>query len=519
MTAGDAMTVGDELDVVGLPSPQDARVLLWGPDTLYFSCDFGISDAMRARLEEEKRLAQELAKAGAVHCPEWLGARVRPTGAKGGYAYLVETDDFTIKILGDGIPNRPGLYFELRSLFLHMHPQGAPGACEEALAWACRQLLADQDEAQVRERVSFAAAKLSRADLHCDWQGGYAPSLANVTEDLRCFIRPGKTKWGFYGQGHAPTGYTFGKGLIQARLYNKTREASEKENDTYFALLHARHGAAFNLEQDVWRLEFELKREGAKGFRLYTPPDVEDDEAEIEAELSAEDLQHVGTLPRFFARLDELFQHLTQHWLRLVVDNGSANRSRWPLHPTWAALRTQVAAAFQREQPGGQPPLDEDQRALVRGVRYAGRSRVLRRLTLGVVKSLEVEDASPVSAALQALDAWSARLLAREAERAEVRRRQAQLTEGRVPRWVAHGMGAARLERAEQVRHRVQMLLGIAAAQGVLPLELKPAHTVTELLDQQLEQLEWEATSKGGIQTVLEQHFAKLYHVRLPSVA
>src|SRR5262249_32318223 len=109
--------------------------------------------------------------------------------------------------------------------------------------------------------------------------------------------------------------------------------------------------------------------------------------------------------------------------------------------------------------------------------------------------------------------------LAREAERVEARRRQAQLSEGRVPSWVAHGMGAARLERAEQVRHRVQMLLGLAAAQGVLVLELTPAHTVAELLDQQLEQLEWEATSKGGIQEVLEQHFAKLYRVRVPRAA
>jgi hypothetical protein len=63
------------------------------------------------------------------------------------------------------------------------------------------------------------------------------------------------------------------------------------------------------------------------------------------------------------------------------------------------------------------------------------------------------------------------------------------------------------------------MLLGLAAAQGVLPLALKPAHTVTELLDQQLDALEWEATSKGGIQAVLEQHFAKLYRVRLPRAA
>jgi len=66
-------------------------------------------------------------------------------------------------------------------------------------------------------------------------------------------------------------------------------------------------------------------------------------------------------------------------------------------------------------------PLDGDGRTLVRGARYSGRQRVLRRLALGVVKSLEVEDASPVSAALAELERWSARLVEREAARAEAR--------------------------------------------------------------------------------------------------
>jgi hypothetical protein len=140
-----------------------------------------------------------------------------------------------------------------------------------------------------------------------------------------------------------PTGYCFGRGHLQARLYNKTHETTAKANDAYTALLTARHGAAFDPTHDVWRLEFQLRREGAKGFKLYTPPEEDDEEAEIEAELAAEDLQHLGTLPRFFARMHELFSYLTTHWLRLVVDTGVANRSRWPLHPTWAQLRAQFA--------------------------------------------------------------------------------------------------------------------------------------------------------------------------------
>jgi hypothetical protein len=39
-----------------------------------------------------------------------------------------------------------------------------------------------------------------------------------------------------------------------------------------------------------------------------------------------------------------------------------------------------------------------------------------------------------------------------------------------------------RFRRVEQVEHRVQMLLGIFASHGVLPLEFKPAYSVGELV-------------------------------------
>jgi hypothetical protein len=70
-----------------------------------------------------------------------------------------------------------------------------------------------------------------------------------------------------------------------------------------------------------------------------------------------------------------------------------------------------------------------------------------------------------------------------------------------------------RLERAEQVRHRVQMLLGTFAAYAVLPMEFEPTYSVGDLLVQHLDDLEQEADDKGGIQAVLGQHFAKVYKV------
>ncbi len=436
------------------------QVLLAGPDTLYFSSDVAISHEMRARLAEEKATAQfKAATERTVHCPEWLGARVCPQGARGGYAFLIETEDFSVKLLGERIQHRPGVYIELRSYALHAHPGGPQGACEAALAWVREKLFADQSEAGTLapDAIAFATAKLSRADIHIDWQGGYSPTLSGATDELGCFIRPGKTKWAFHGQGLQPTGYSFGRGDIQARLYNKTLETAEKANDAYAALLAARNGEAFDPQQDVWRLEFQLRREGAKGFKLYAPPEEDDDEAEIEAELAAEELQHIGTLPRFFARVDELFLYLTQHWLRLVEDNGSANRSRWHMHPTWM----QLCAAF--SQSAQTPPPDEDTRRLVRGARYSGRSRVLRRLAFGVVKSLEVEDASPTSAALLALHRWVERVAEAESQRAAARCAYHQERFGCVPRWVQQGMGE-RWGRVEALEHRVQMLLGVFAA-------------------------------------------------------
>jgi hypothetical protein len=84
-----------------------------------------VSDAMRERLAQEKTVAQFRAAQRQVHCPEWLEARIAPQRAKGGYAFFIETEDFSVKLLGEHILNRPSVFIEMRSLALHTHPHGA----------------------------------------------------------------------------------------------------------------------------------------------------------------------------------------------------------------------------------------------------------------------------------------------------------------------------------------------------------------------------------------------------------
>ncbi len=75
-----------------------------------------------------------------------------------------------------------------------------------------------------------------------------------------------------------------------------------------------------------------------------------------------------------------------------------------------------------------------------------------------------------------------------------------------------------RFSRAEQLEHRVQMLLGVFSAKGVLPLEFKPAYSVGDLLTQHLDELDQEAERKGGVLQALSDHFARVYKVDIPLV-
>jgi hypothetical protein len=165
--------------------------------------------------------------------------------------------------------------------------------------------------------------------------------------EVERFVKPRRLKWHPFFEGTRCTGYRFGSGdPILARLYNKSTERRARHDEGYFALLAARTPGAFDPHEDVWRLEFQIRREGLTSFRLapatgeeLAEETSEEFDAQIEAELSAEEVPHLATFAKLFTHQDALFQHLTAHWLRLTTLARGIVRSRWPTGPTREALR------------------------------------------------------------------------------------------------------------------------------------------------------------------------------------
>jgi hypothetical protein len=492
------------LAVTGEPwDGETARTLLCGVDTLYMSFDLPVSEAMWERLDQEQQIAQQIQQERrAVHCPEWLNAILRPTGAKGGYRFLIESDAWSLKLLRD-IPNRPPIFVEMRAFNLKTHPGGVIGACQDVCTFLQDILLEDQDPRTVCQAINLDVARCSRLDLHSDWQGGWHPTLAEGGH--RLFIRPGQVDWHPFLSGNVCTGYVFGKGHVLARLYNKTRQAKQSHLDWYFTLLEQHNGASFDPAQDVWRLEFQLTRAGVKGFRLATKQELTDPDEVIEAELDAEDLPSIGTVRKALHWAGQVWLYLTKRWLRLVEPDDDTNRGRWPIHPTWQVLRDSFVHAMVRS------PLPDGKLQLVRAERHTGYKRLLDRMAVGVLSALDLADTDP-GAVTGSWLAYMFRLAQaikykQEARQAEWQRRGLHTRAEDVRR---HGMGAT-LDRARKVEELLNMGLGVFTSSGAAHSTLTDVGSVADLLNVMLEDFEALALEKGGMAQLLFDKRCKVY--------
>ncbi len=487
--------------MMGIPP----KLLLAGFDNIYFSLDEEVSDATWERLREAQDDAKLLAQANkkGAHCPEWLDAQMHPTCARGGYRFLIERgDQFSLKLMR-GIPNRPAMFIEMRSFGLHTHPDGVLGALHETFAYIGRVLFPELLAEEVMRRFNLDTAKCSRLDLHADWQGGDVPNFAD-TEALH-FIHPGKVKVACMSEGRHCTGYTFGRSAVKARIYNKTVQAMQAKLDWYFEMLRQVHGEDFDESLDVWRCEFQLEREGVKGFRFYGTPEDTDDDDVLEAELAVEDLPSVSSVRQALKWASTMWGYLTSRWLRWVYPTDDANRARWPLRDSWEVIQE----AGKRIVADGL--LTDDKLSLVRAQRHSGYARGMHRMAVGLLTALETVDID--AGAAQARYVEHMGRIAHLARLAQDKRFDDCDDDERKALRILKGMGI-RDERVGETSQLLDMAMGVFTSAGVLTLrDEDQMGEIADLLNGMADELDRVADEKGGIPEMLRDKWQRRFKV------
>ncbi|HEV8193928.1 MAG TPA: hypothetical protein VGP82_20960 [Ktedonobacterales bacterium] len=266
-------------------------------------------------------------------------------------------------------------------------------------------------------------------------------------------------------------------------------QCQKKHVEWYPTLRQERNGARFDAEQDLWRLEFQLRREGVKGFRLYAKPEMSDHDDIIDAELEAEDLRHGHRVRKALHWAGRIWEYLTKRWLRLAIPTDDPNRGRWREHPTWIALREGFALLALREA-----ELPEQSLNLVRAARYTGYRRLLDRMAVGLTTTLEQMDTDPGAALVPYvtyLHRIAGRIKRKQNKRAAAdwRRKAHEATsQGFPPPLIPdlpHGL-AARLDTPTRAQKRAQLLdmaLGVFTSAGVVHVRVRREADVSNLGD------------------------------------
>lgn len=154
----------------------------------------------------------------------------------------------------------------------------------------------------------------SRMDLHADWQG-WRPEW----RDRERFVGQARQVV-LRAEGSDLTGLEFGRrktATIVARIYDKTREVLVTGNDYVLAMW----GDAYDPEQSVIRVEFELGRQGLREYGVATALDA------IEA-------------------AGAIWASVTSTWLTMRTPTSDQTKARWPLAPEWEQVqRSRIASS------------------------------------------------------------------------------------------------------------------------------------------------------------------------------
>ena len=292
----------------------------WGVDSLYLSFKGSVFVGVEAELKKLKALAQSPNPLEVAKAQYRIGERIFQVKDRGAglFPYILEDPAFRLQIPKATSKALPLAYVKLSSGYL------ASVAVEIAEAEA-RQIAAEFG-------IIEDAARVGRIDLFVDFVTG-----VNLEGwDRSAWVTRASAINNYSVDGRF-TGWAIGVGgPIAMRLYDKTLEI-QKSGKEYLKTLWREVG--WNDESLVWRLEIQLKRE-------------------VLSQLGLKNFASVAE------SLNGIWGYALTEWLRLTLPSASDHkRSRWPVHPLWAALASidweTQGGPLLRQFPKHQAPSDE----------------------------------------------------------------------------------------------------------------------------------------------------------------
>ena len=212
---------------------------------------------------------------------------LQPYGSSSGYPLVLTNRRFKIEC---GEFNNPSFFITFRSEAL-WH-EGAKQLHGWIIQWANSIGL-----------VAVQTESLSRVDFSFDY---YLPV---IDFDENSFISRSTKDSQFRSHGQTQT-FSFGKGDVVLRVYDKVAEINEQSHKHWFYDLWGK-------TEDVWRIEWQIRKSLLNRFGIRTFDDL---------------MTQQGDLLRYL---------VTEHDT-LRKPNEDNNRSRWPLHPLWQDLESQI---------------------------------------------------------------------------------------------------------------------------------------------------------------------------------
>jgi hypothetical protein len=246
-------------------------------------------------LKDRKKEGQETCKEQSLFLNE-INFIVAKSGAPF-YAYRIECKDFFIYFQEKVMKDNPPIKVKFLSTFLWSY--GYKEAYARFLVWF------DQFNVKVKD------TKVSRIDMCADTE-----EISFCEYDIKGLCTRAKSRQKHFVDsinysGKSFSGFTIGRGdPLLARIYNKSLEI-KSSHKIWFKELWEKND--WDMETDVWRIEFQMRRKLLKEFKIYTVDD-------------------------FFEKEDSVWSYLTQKWLLLKNENND-NPSRWKMKRKWKLIQ------------------------------------------------------------------------------------------------------------------------------------------------------------------------------------